>query len=67
MPVRATESEAHRWRTFTWSHWVPNKGVDELLGITAKEPYLSAEDYEREKAKSTWEMASTICRTGMRP
>ena len=39
-------------RTLTWSHWSPNKVMDELFGIAAEEPYLSAEDYARGLAKS---------------
>jgi len=38
-------------RKFSWTHWVPNKAIDDLLGISSDEPYQTAEKYAEEKAR----------------
>ena len=39
-------------RQLSWTHWVPNRTVDDLLGITPDEPYKSGEQYADEKARA---------------
>ncbi|MGI8770820.1 MAG: hypothetical protein ACR2JE_05245 [Acidobacteriaceae bacterium] len=36
----------------SWTHWVPNKAVDDLFGITTNEQYQTAEHFADEKASS---------------
>jgi len=38
-------------REYNWTHWVPNKAVEKLFGITSDEPYLSGEEYANKQAR----------------